>query len=100
MIFMQVSRMRLMPVHCNGNERMLTGYFQGVLLDKMYGRVATSKVIGKGFPRPIVKKRVFECRVKTRIIAGVSELSVLDRLRAGAIVRTFSRRYDKNSRTR
>ena len=47
---------------------MLTGYFQGVLLDKMYGRVAMSKVIGKGFPRPIVKNGYSNAVLKLELL--------------------------------
>lgn len=50
---------------------MLTAYFQGVLLDKMYGRVATSKVIGKGFPRPIVKNGYSNAVLKLELLPGI-----------------------------
>lgn len=49
-------------------KRMLTAYFQGVLLDKMYGRVATSKVIGKGFPRPVVKNGYSNAVLKLELL--------------------------------
>ena len=75
-------------------KRMLTGYFQGVLLDKMYGRVAMSKVIGKGFPRQIVKNGYSNAVLKLELLPelvnypswtdGVQEL-LYARLAAGMI---------------
>lgn len=37
-------------------KRLLTGYWQGYLLEQMYSRIYLAKVFGKGFSRPEVKK--------------------------------------------
>lgn len=37
-------------------KRLLTGYWQGYLLEQMYNRIYLAKVFGKGFSRPEVKK--------------------------------------------
>lgn len=75
-------------------KRLLLGYFQGVLLDKMYGMVASSKVFGKGTPRPIVKTGYSNAVLKLELLPelvyypgwmdGVQEL-LYARLAAGMI---------------
>ncbi|MEG2228286.1 MAG: TlpA disulfide reductase family protein [Odoribacter sp.] len=37
-------------------KKLLIGYFQGDLLNKMFGLISSSKVFGKSFPKPDVKK--------------------------------------------
>lgn len=75
-------------------KNLLTGYFQGLVLDKMYGVLVTSKVIGKGFPRPIVKPGYSNAILKLELnpelmyypawMDGVQEL-LYARLAAGMI---------------
>ncbi|HJA15953.1 MAG TPA: TlpA family protein disulfide reductase [Candidatus Butyricimonas faecavium] len=75
-------------------KRLLLGYFQGVLLDKMYGTIAFSKVFGKGIPRPIVKTGYSDAVLKIELLPelvhypgwtdGVQEL-LYARLAAGMI---------------
>lgn len=38
------------------DKKILIGYLQGDLLNKMFGMISTSKVFGKSFPKPDVKK--------------------------------------------
>ena len=49
----------------------LTGYWQGNLLNQMYGKILSSKVFGKGNPRPEVRKGYSDAVLRLQLLPEI-----------------------------